>query len=204
MYEHYSNSPMLSGERGLSKQCPLTINEYLAAQQRSVIKIKQDGNCFYSALSFQLFGTQDEDIAVRNVVHRMVLLNKNTFKPFFIPTLKVHTFEKLCEHNWKPGIWATQVVVAAATLFQVPIYFISPSTKTGHKWNVIHPLTNSLIYYPCYPDIDEATPLKPSRFELLYYENLHYDAVVAVDSGRVSTDNPILTGSASELIDLCD
>ena len=169
-----------------------------------MIKIKQDGNCFYSALSFQLFGTEDEDLAVRNVVYRMVLLNKRIFKPYFISTSKVQTFEELCEHNWKPGIWATQVeVVAAATIFQIPIYFISPST-TGHKWNAMHPLTNSLIHYPCFPDIDGVSLLKPSHFELLYYENSHYDAVVAVDSGRVSTDNPILTGSTSELIDLCD
>ena len=195
---------ILSGERDLSKQCPPIINEYLAAQERRVIKIKQDGNCFYSALSVQLFGTQDENLAVRNVVYRMVLLNKSIFKPFFIPTSKVQSFEELCEHNWKPGIWATQVeVVAAATIFQVPIYFISPST-IGHKWNVIHPLTNPLINYPCFPDIDGATLLKPSHFELLYYENSHYDAVVALDSGRVSTGNPILTGSTSELIDLCD
>ena len=48
---------ILSGERGLSKQCSPTINEYLAAQERRVLKIKQDGNCFYSALSVQLFGT---------------------------------------------------------------------------------------------------------------------------------------------------
>ena len=113
------------GETGLSKECPSTINDYLAAQRRQVIKIKQDGNCFYSVLSFQLLGTQDEDIAVRNVVYRMVLMNKSTFKPFFIPTSKVQTFEELCEHNWKPGIWATQVeVVAAATVFELPIYFI--------------------------------------------------------------------------------
>ena len=92
--------------------------------------IKQDGNCFNSALSFQLFGTQNEDTAVRNVVHRMILLNKDIFKPFFISSLKAKTFEELCEHNWKPDIWATQVeVVAAATTLQVPICFVSPSEK---------------------------------------------------------------------------
>ena len=119
------------------------------------------------------------------MVHRMVLLNKNIFKQFFIPTLKAKTFEELCEHNWKPGIWATQVeVVAAATIL----------------WNVIHPLTNSLIHYPCPPNIDAVTLLKPSHFELLYHKNLHYDTVVAVHSGKVSTDKPILTGSDSETI----
>ena len=102
------------------------------------------------------------------------------------------------------GIWATQIeVVAAATIFEIPIYFISTST-TGHKWNVIHPLNNSLLRYPCFPDIDGVALLKPSHFALLYYGNFHYDAVVAADSGRVSTGNPILTGSTGELIDLCD
>ena len=32
--------------------------------------------------------------------------------------------------------------------------------------------------------------LKPSHFELLYYTNLHYDAVMAEDTGRVSIDHP--------------
>ena len=42
-----------------------------------MIKIKQDDNCFYSTLSFQLLGTEaDDDLAVQNVVYRMVLLNK--------------------------------------------------------------------------------------------------------------------------------
>ena len=85
-----------------------------------MINIKQDGNCFYSALLVQLFGTQDEDLVVQNVVYRMVLLNKSILKPFFIPTSKVQSFEELCEHNWKPGIWATQVeVVAAATILSL-------------------------------------------------------------------------------------
>ena len=67
----------------------------------------------------------------------------------------------------------------------------------------MHPLTNSLIRYPCFPDIDGVSLFHLTWTELLYYENLHYDAVVAVDSGKVSTDNPILTGSTSELINLC-
>ena len=43
------------------------------------MNIKQDGNCFFSAISFQLLGMQDEDIAVRNVIHKTITLNKITF-----------------------------------------------------------------------------------------------------------------------------
>jgi len=66
----------------------------------------------------QLFGTQDEDIAVPNVVHTIILLNKNIFKPFFIPSSEAKTFHELCD------IWAIQVeVVAAATAFKVPTLY---------------------------------------------------------------------------------
>ena len=42
-----------------------------------MIKINQDDNYFYSTLSFQLLGTEaDDELAIQNVVYRMVLLNK--------------------------------------------------------------------------------------------------------------------------------
>ena len=60
--------------------CLISCEEYLAEQNRKVIKIKQNGNCFYCTLSFELFGKQDEDAVVRDVISRMVLLNKNIFQ----------------------------------------------------------------------------------------------------------------------------
>lgn len=75
------------------------------------------------------------------------------------------------------------------------------------KWNIIHPLNNASIRYPDFPDVDveEDNFLWLSHFELLYYHNYHYDAVVAVETGRVNTNVPILTGATnSELIYLSD
>ena len=54
----------------------LSCDAYLTRQSCKVIKIKQDGNCFYASLSFQLFGTQDEDFEVRHVVTSMVKKTK--------------------------------------------------------------------------------------------------------------------------------
>ena len=143
---------------------------------------------------------------MRNVIHKTVTLNKITFKPSLIPSLNIKTIEDLCQQNWKPGVWATQVeVIAAATVFCVPVFFISPSTEEM-KWNVIHPLHNSSIRYPAFPDvdIDETNYLRPSHFELLYYQNYHYDTAVAMDTGSISTDVPILNGTKKELIVLSD
>ena len=61
-------------------------DEFLPGQKRRVIKMKKDGNCFYSTLSFQLFGTQSEHGSVRHLTNRTVSRNKSVFKPFFIPS----------------------------------------------------------------------------------------------------------------------
>jgi len=45
-------------------------DDILPGQKWKVFKMKQDGNCFYSALSFQLFGTQNEHGSVRLVIYK--------------------------------------------------------------------------------------------------------------------------------------
>ena len=52
--------------------------------------------------------------------------------------------------------------------------------------------------------IAAATPLhsRPQHFELLYHTNYFYDTIVSVDTGRVCTDKPLLSGTTSELIKL--
>ena len=85
--------------------------------------------------------------------------------------------------------WATQVeVVAAASVFQVPVYYFS---RTTMAWNIVNPFgTNSVsqttLRLPVLPPPDSClTRLKPTHFELLYYENCHYDAIVSATTGRV-------------------
>jgi len=168
------------------------------------VNIKRDGNCFYSSLSFLLFGKEEEHDEVRHVVSRMVAKNKNTFRPYFISTKTVDTIEQHCETNWQSGVWATQVeVIAAATVFHVPIFFLERSAKE-YKWNVVHPLQNPSLKFPYIPEMDECTLLRPEHFELLYHTNYHYDAIVSVETGRVCVDQPLLSGTTSELIQLLD
>ena len=173
---------------------------------RKVIKIKKDGNCFYSALSYELFGTQNEKNEVRHVVSRMVKLNKQVFAPYFIPTATTNTIDEHCQQSWKWGTWATLVdVVAAATVLSIPIYlyFVSRS-KHDMKWNVIQPVNHQDLRYPDIPEITQGMLLRPQHIELLYYEDYHYDAIVAADTGEVSFDEPVLTGIKGQLVDLIE
>lgn len=167
--------------------------------------MKPDGNCFYRAISYELFGTEEEDSTIRSVISRTEWLNKDVFSTFLIP---LGNMEEHCIGVGTPGTWATQVeVIATATIFRVPVYFctITSSSENDCTWNVIHPLNESKyeLRYPVLPDLDRSVVLmKPDHFELLYYENYHYDAIVSIESGKVCLNPPTLSGCHSDLIDL--
>ena len=52
---------------------------------------------------------------------------------------------------WISGTWATLVeVVAAATVFMIPVYFVTQS-REGYRWNVVRPLNKPQLHYPHFP-----------------------------------------------------
>jgi len=134
----------------------------------------------------------------------MVAKNKSIFTPYFIPRNDIDTIEQHCETNWQSGVWATQLeVIAAATVFAVPVFFLELSAKE-YKWNAVHPLNNPALKYPFIPEMEGCPLLRPQHFELMYYTNSHYDVIVSVDTERVCTDQPLLSGTISELIEITD
>ena len=101
--------------------------------------------------------------------------------------------------------WATQVeVAAAASVFNVPIYYCKEENDQ-HEWNVVKPLTDKqqrpTVKCPPLPLMDENVTLrKPTHFELLYFHNSHYDAIVSVSTGKVCVTPPLLCNSSSYII----
>ena len=75
-----------------------------------------------------------------------------------------------------PRTWATQVeVVAAASVFQVPLYYCTQD-KNVYKWNVVQPFLNREcpLKLPAFPQSNDSTTLlMPTHFELFYYDNCH-------------------------------
>ena len=111
---------------------------------RTIIPMKPDGNCFYRALSYQLFGTQEEYDIVHSVVHRTEMYNKPIFANYLIPGHDETTIDEHLKNMSVLGTWATQVeVVAAASAFEVPIYFYSKKPGSDFVWNVVQPFTSS-------------------------------------------------------------
>ena len=52
---------------------------------RKIISMKPDGNCFYRAPLYQLFGTQEEYDIVYGVVYHIEMYNKPIFANYLIP-----------------------------------------------------------------------------------------------------------------------
>ena len=101
--------------------------------------------------------------------------------------------------------WATQVeVAAAASVFQVPVYYCKQENNK-YRWHVVKPLTDKhqqpIVKCPELPTLDDnITLLKPTHFELLYYENSHYDAIVSATTSTAHPTLPTLSKSNSPTI----
>jgi len=53
---------------------------------------------------------------------------------------------------------------------------------------IVYPLNEAKYELQCsvLPDLDKSiTLLRPHHFELLYFKNYHYDAIVSIESGKV-------------------
>ncbi len=168
--------------------------------------IKPDGNCFFRALSYQLFGTEDEHITIRTTLYRTEALNKKIFEHHLMNGASI---DEHLQAIASPSSWATQVeVAAAASIFQVPVYYCKEENNL-YKWNVVNPLTDKqqkpIVKCPKLPVLDEnITLLKPTHFELFHFQNSHYDAIVSATTGTVCATPPPLSTSSSSTITILD
>ena len=142
---------------------------------------------------------------VQNVIFRTEMYNKSVFSIFLIPGENQVTIEEHVESGRVPGSWATQVeVVAAASAFEIPIYYYSIDKKSQkYTWKVVHPYssTKQKLKLPEFPEVSKGVSLQmPTHFELLYYDSLHYDAIVCETTGRVCSTPPTLSYNHSRLV----
>ena len=136
------------------------------------------------------------------MIVRIINLNKATFGEYFMPTINQPTISAHINHMLKPGVWGTYLEVkAAATLFQIPIYFcsISPpsSVRRDYKWSVCHPISPDKISFPLiFEGAYEGLPSfqRIHHIEMLHHENSHYNVVVSTETGKLCETPPELTG----------
>ena len=124
---------------------------FLASSGRKVKPIIGDGNCLFRTLSDQLFNTQDEHLLVRTTLVRLENLNKSVFQNYLLSQVNTNTITSHIESILRLYVWGTDMeVIAAASLFQIPVYFTKESDPVDgeYHWQAIYPLPSEKLRYP--------------------------------------------------------
>ena len=156
-----------------------------------------DGSCLFRALAFALLGEENHSYFIRSEIVRLINFNKERFTHYLIPTVNCKTIAEQVKHMNHPNSWGTHLeIVGAATLTQS-----SPSEP--FTWGVFYAIRSDRISFPLIVNklILEAQPIP--HFELYYHPSLHYNAIVSMETGKVCTTPPELTGTDDpDIIDL--
>ena len=109
-----------------------------------------------------------EHSMIRTIVYRMENLNKDTFSRFLMLGVDSETIEDHIKKISSPRAWATQVeVVAAATVFEVPLYYCTRDQSNVYKWNVVKPFIidkECRLKLPAFSQPNDSTTLKADPF----------------------------------------
>ena len=172
-----------------------TIDTYLQVSGHKLHSIAGDGNCIYRTISYAFLGTEDHHLIIRSSIVRLINLNRDKFLHYLIPSVNKPTIDEHIRHMMLRNNWPTQVeILAAATLYRLPIYFCTTSLATdSFKWGVIKPLLAEKIRFPHLVDEEYREANNTLNHIEMYHEGHHYDAIVSVD-GNDCLEVPELTG----------
>ena len=131
---------------------------------------------------------------VRSLLLRFENLNRLCFQPFLTSinplSMEEHISAMLC-----PGTWGTHIeILAAATYYNVAVYYCCHSAKKGHHWERCQPLQQPKHGFH-YIDLSGSALehiAPPHHFELAYTTNCHYDSIISL-TGNLCTDFPPLS-----------
>ncbi|GFO49696.1 otu domain-containing protein 1 [Plakobranchus ocellatus] len=114
------------------------LRKQLSQESRKVDYIRGDGNCFFRALSKQLYGTEKYHKAVRSLIVDVIATNRSSFAQFIDgQDIQAH-IDRMSEEN----TWATTCeIYAAATYLQRDIFMLTPDhSNTHYSWLLFKPL----------------------------------------------------------------
>ena len=159
----------------------------LGEDQRSLDVISGDGNCFFRAISKELFGSQQFHGKMRQVLVSFISNNPTMLKALDFS----NRFKQHCTKMSRNGTYATQVELQAmATFLQIPLYvFTQPSSAKEWQWTCFSPQAVTQSCYQYDPTLKNMPLPTPPEYHIeICHTNLnHYDRVIPLDF----SDNPI-------------
>ena len=166
----------------------ISISELLSRQNRKLLKMVGDGNCFFRAIATLFYGSQEKHADVRNEIVIHIGKTANKFSAFMPqPTTQVQQHITTMRNT---GVWATLAeIMAAVELYGVPLYLytLTPS-RTSYHWQ---------CYSPEQPEGHEVRQTPHGHIELAHPMAIHFDVILDGNTGLPSLTPPQLTGKTS-------
>lgn len=184
--EVYENKPF-------KMTTPTSIQAFLSACGRKVKAVEPDGNCLFRAISHQLLGTEEEHLFIRGLLLRFENLNAELFQKYTVPGVTEANITTHVNKVSTPRVWGTHIeVVATATLFGKPVYFVRRTPSGGFRWDLVQPLLGQHLKIPVIPSTPSSQSEARDHIELDYLDNFHYDSIVSVETGQTCISRPPL------------
>ena len=170
----------------------------LAKTGRTTDLIIGDGNCFFRAISKELFGEQRFHYELRQTIVGFIKHNSTLFAPLLLG--EHNTIEAHCESMSQISCFATQVELQAVpTFLQVPLYLYTKPPQKLWAWYCYMPQalpSDALTFQSWYRNLPLPAPPK-YHLELCHTGLVHFDRIVPVDPrqwGMYSQNLPTLEG----------
>ncbi len=182
-----------------------SISEFLKAQGRKIHPVMGDGSCLFRALAFAVLKDEDQHSVIRSSIVRLINLNNEVFTNYLMCGVNCSTITEQVRHMSRPGSWGTHLeIIAAATLFQISVYYCTPCTSSSSfTWGAFHPISSHRISFPLLAE-DVLLSREPiNHIELYYHQSVHYDAIVPTEN-EISRTPPQLTGETKTAIIVLD
>lgn len=174
-----------------------SVGSILESDGRKIHSIKGDGNCLFRALAYAILGDEDYHLVIRTGIVRLLNLNEEIFSHYLISGVNKPTISEQVHHMLQPRTWGTHLeIIAAATLFQIPVYFCSQDPASNElTWAVHRPVNSAGIRLPSLMDEEyQSKDETITHVELFYYQLVHYDVIISTETNTICTTPPQLTG----------
>ncbi|KAL8624550.1 hypothetical protein ACOMHN_005851 [Nucella lapillus] len=152
----------------------------LTAQDRQIDYIRGDGNCFFRAISKDVYGSEEYHAECRQAVCDLIQDNADHFRQYIDDSsVTAHVTEMRVQSTWA----TTCEIYAAATLLGREIYVLAPlfpSSNTEYHWLLFSPrfLKGAAIGGSFRGGKEEG--LKPCYVTLCHTNANHYDRITPV------------------------
>ncbi|XP_041373010.1 uncharacterized protein LOC121386243 [Gigantopelta aegis] len=168
-----------------------SLKQRLKVDGRQIDYIRGDGNCFFRALSKEIYGSEEFHDDIRQAVVDLVEKYAGDFKQFLFTETNL---DDHIEEMRKASTWAsTMEIYAAATLLQRDIFILSPDhTGDLYNWMLFSPrfvYNRTMTYHPCH-------------IAMCHTHGNHYDRITQIEGDcNCGVETPTLAGK-TDYVDL--